>query len=143
MKLPSRQVDTETDGVLPGELHMFDLDCGSHSSGLGLCLSGNRDGARGRMSVVCDSALFPQGAAVEDGRLRHGDQLLTVNGQSLKGVTHSEAVELLRQTSGASFLIAKISQTTCVTWEKPIETSAKPLVLNQGVCRMTFIKLFK
>ncbi|KTF86472.1 hypothetical protein cypCar_00011593 [Cyprinus carpio] len=46
------------------------------------------------------SALFPQGAAVEDGRLRRGDQLLTVNGQNLEGVTHSEAVELLRQTSG-------------------------------------------
>lgn len=46
------------------------------------------------------TVLFPQGAAVEDGRLRRGDQLLTVNGQSLEGVTQSEAVELLRQTSG-------------------------------------------
>ncbi len=37
---------------------------------------------------------------MEDGHLHRGDQLLTVNGQSLEGVTHSEAVELLRQTSG-------------------------------------------
>ncbi len=64
-------------GSLPGELHMFDLDCGSHSSGLGLCLSGNRDGARGRMSVYV-SEIKPDGAAAADGRVRVGDELLEV-----------------------------------------------------------------
>lgn len=64
-------------GSLPGELHMFDLDCDSHSSGLGLCLSGNRDGARGRMSVYV-SEIKPDGAAAADGRVREGDELLEV-----------------------------------------------------------------
>ncbi|XP_016369397.1 multiple PDZ domain protein-like [Sinocyclocheilus rhinocerous] len=129
LKLPSRQVDTETDGVqrvperpplpeeaahhhseqqqasywsrmqqrygsLPGELHMFDLDCGSHSSGLGLCLSGNRDGARGRMSVYV-SELKPDGAAVADGRVRVGDELLEINGQVLYGRSHQNATAII------------------------------------------------
>uniref|UniRef100_A0A672NT76 PDZ domain-containing protein n=1 Tax=Sinocyclocheilus grahami TaxID=75366 RepID=A0A672NT76_SINGR len=40
-------------------------------------------------------------AADLDGRLLLGDQILSVNGEDiLQGVTHSEAVQLLRQTSG-------------------------------------------
>lgn len=62
-------------GSLPGELHMFELDCGSH--GLGLCLSGNSDDARGRMSVFV-SEIKPDGAAAADGRIRVGDELLEV-----------------------------------------------------------------
>lgn len=64
-------------GSLPGELHMFELDCSSHSSGLGLCLSGNRDGVRGSMSVYV-SEIKPDGAAAADGRIRVGDELLEV-----------------------------------------------------------------
>lgn len=41
-----------------------------------------------------------QGAAVEDGRLKHGDQILAVNGLSLVGVTHAEAVEILKRSRG-------------------------------------------
>ncbi|ROI16075.1 Multiple PDZ domain protein, partial [Anabarilius grahami] len=113
LKLPSRPVNIQTDGVqkvperpplpeeashhhseqeqasywsrmqqrygsLPGELHMFDLDCGSYSSGLGLCLSGNRDGVRGRMSVYV-SEIKPDGAAAADGRVREGDELLEMD----------------------------------------------------------------
>ncbi|XP_073699113.1 multiple PDZ domain protein [Garra rufa] len=131
LKLPSRQVDTETDGVqrvperpplpeeashqhseleqeqasywsrmqqrygsLPGELHMFDLDCGSHSSGLGLCLSGNRDEARGRMSVYV-LEIKPDGAAAADGRVRVGDELLEINGQVLYGRSHQNATAII------------------------------------------------
>ncbi|XP_043099362.1 multiple PDZ domain protein isoform X2 [Puntigrus tetrazona] len=129
LKLPCRQVDTETDGVqrvperpplpeeaahhhseqqqafywsrmqqrygsLPGELHMFDLDCGSRGSGLGLCLSGNRDGARGRMSVHV-SEIKADGAAAADGRVRVGDELLEINGQVLYGRSHQNATAII------------------------------------------------
>uniref|UniRef100_A0A672NPB0 PDZ domain-containing protein n=1 Tax=Sinocyclocheilus grahami TaxID=75366 RepID=A0A672NPB0_SINGR len=81
-------------GSLPGELHMFDLDCGSHDSGLGLCLSGNRDGARGRMSVYV-SEIKPDGAAAADGRVRVGDELLEINGQVLYGRSHQNATAII------------------------------------------------
>lgn len=41
-----------------------------------------------------------QGAAAEDGRLKRGDQIMAVNGQSLDGVTHEEAVGILKRTKG-------------------------------------------
>lgn len=41
-----------------------------------------------------------QGAASEDGRLKRGDQIMAVNGQSLEGVTHEEAVGILKRTKG-------------------------------------------
>ncbi|XP_026127721.1 multiple PDZ domain protein-like [Carassius auratus] len=120
LKLTSKHMETETDGVpeevshhhsepeqtsywsrmqqrygrLPGELHMFDLDCGAHGSGLGLCLSGNRDGARGRMSVYV-SEIKPDGAVAADGRVRVGDELLEINGQVLYGRSHQNATAII------------------------------------------------
>ncbi|XP_068077317.2 multiple PDZ domain protein isoform X1 [Danio rerio] len=81
-------------GSLPGELLMFDLDCSSHGSGLGLCLSGNRDGARGRMSVFV-SEITADGAAAADGRVRVGDELLEINGQVLYGRSHQNATAII------------------------------------------------
>ncbi|XDV14929.1 hypothetical protein PO909_015095 [Leuciscus waleckii] len=69
------------------------------SAGLGFSIVGGFGSSHGDLPIYVKN-IFPKGAAVEDGRLRRGDQLLTVNGQSLEGVTHSQAVELLRQTSG-------------------------------------------
>lgn len=46
------------------------------------------------------TGFFSQGAAAEDGRLKRGDQIMAVNGQSLDGVTHEEAVAILKRTKG-------------------------------------------
>ncbi|ELV12893.1 Multiple PDZ domain protein [Tupaia chinensis] len=46
-----------------------------------------------------------QGAASEDGRLKRGDQIIAVNGQSLEGVTHEEAVAILKRTKGTVTLM--------------------------------------
>lgn len=42
--------------------------------------------------------VYPGGAAEKDGRLQPGDQILDVNGTSLKDVTHNFASQALRQT---------------------------------------------
>lgn len=54
---------------------------------------------------VCDKVPLrvrarAQGAAAEDGRLKRGDQIMAVNGQTLEGVTHEEAVGILKRTKG-------------------------------------------
>lgn len=45
-----------------------------------------------------------QGAAVEDGRLKRGDQIIAVNGHCLEGATHAEAVDILKRTKGTVVL---------------------------------------
>jgi len=41
-----------------------------------------------------------QGAAAVDGRLKRGDQILAVNRESLQGVTHEQAVAILKKQRG-------------------------------------------
>ncbi|VDM67878.1 unnamed protein product [Strongylus vulgaris] len=37
------------------------------------------------------------GPAAMDGRLRVGDQLISINGRDTKGLTHEEAIQLIKQ----------------------------------------------
>lgn len=41
-----------------------------------------------------------QGAAADDGRLKRGDQIVAVNGEALEGVTHEQAVAILKRQKG-------------------------------------------
>lgn len=59
---------------LPGELKLVELDCSTRNSGLGICVSGSRDGRR----IVCVSEIRPEGAAAADGQISVGDELLEV-----------------------------------------------------------------
>lgn len=61
-------------GSLPGELRLVELDCSTHRSGLGVCVSGSRNG---RMTVYV-SEIQPDGAAAADGQISVGDELLEV-----------------------------------------------------------------
>lgn len=65
-------------------------------------------------SLICTcwwaSLCALQGAAIEDGRLKRGDQIIAVNGHCLEGVTHSEAVDILKKTKGAVVL-------TVLSWD--------------------------
>lgn len=42
--------------------------------------------------------MYPNGAAAKDGRLRPGDQLVEVNGEDFRNITHIKALGVLRQT---------------------------------------------
>ncbi|GMR37357.1 hypothetical protein PMAYCL1PPCAC_07552, partial [Pristionchus mayeri] len=63
--------------------------------GLGLSIVGGSDTVLGTVVI---HEVYPDGAAAADGRLRPGDQVLEVNGTSLRGVSHEQAISLLRRT---------------------------------------------
>ncbi|XP_017281302.1 multiple PDZ domain protein [Kryptolebias marmoratus] len=86
----SRKKMLQRYGSLSGKLHMIELEKDSAAHGLGISLTGNKEGSRARMSVyVAD--IEPHGPAGLDGRIQVGDELLEINGQILYGRSHQNA----------------------------------------------------
>ncbi|XP_061563823.1 pro-interleukin-16-like [Cololabis saira] len=52
--------------------------------------------------------VFPSGLAAQQGTIQKGDQVLSINGQTLHGVTHAEATAALRQTRGLKLAVVVV-----------------------------------
>ncbi|XP_077201172.1 multiple PDZ domain protein isoform X18 [Paroedura picta] len=85
------------DDLGPPQYKTITLDRGS--DGLGFSIVGGYGSPHGDLPIYVKT-VFAKGAAAEDGRLKRGDQIIAVNGQSLEGVTHEEAVAILKRTKG-------------------------------------------
>uniref|UniRef100_A0A3B4FJ30 Tyrosine-protein phosphatase non-receptor type 20 n=1 Tax=Pundamilia nyererei TaxID=303518 RepID=A0A3B4FJ30_9CICH len=79
----------------PGEL--YDIELSKKDSSLGLSVTGGA-GTAVRHGGIYVKGLIPKGAAELDGRIQKGDRVVAVNGKSLEGATHQQAVEALRDT---------------------------------------------
>ncbi|KAK2153028.1 hypothetical protein LSH36_310g02048 [Paralvinella palmiformis] len=69
------------------------------NEGLGFSIVGGYGSQHGDLPIYIKT-IYQTGAAAKDGRLKRGDQILAVNGQSLDGVTHSQAVDILTKSEG-------------------------------------------
>ncbi|KAJ8985822.1 hypothetical protein NQ317_012062 [Molorchus minor] len=65
--------------------------------GMGLSIVAAKGAGQERLGIYIKSVV-PGGAADRDGRLAAGDQLLSVDGQSLLGITQEKAAEFLQRT---------------------------------------------
>ncbi|XP_072853822.2 inaD-like protein isoform X2 [Pogona vitticeps] len=69
------------------------------SDGLGFSIVGGYGSPHGDLPIYVKT-IFAKGAAADDGRLKRGDQILAVNGENLEGVTHEQAVTILKRQKG-------------------------------------------
>ncbi|XP_014350094.1 uncharacterized protein SI:DKEY-92I15.4 isoform X2 [Latimeria chalumnae] len=78
-------------------------------SGLGFSIAGGID----QNKIVTVHKVFPNGLAAQEGTLQQGDEVLSINGSSLKEATHKEALRILhkaRPSKQAVIVVRKISE---------------------------------
>ncbi|XP_025110172.1 multiple PDZ domain protein-like [Pomacea canaliculata] len=88
--------ELEDDGQ-PPQCKTITLERGP--DGLGFSIVGGHGSPHGDLPIYVKN-VFAKGAAADDGQLHRGDQILAVNGVSLDGVTHEEAVNILKNARG-------------------------------------------
>ncbi len=73
------------------------IQLAKYSSGMGLSIVAAKGVGKDRLGIYI-KAVVEGGAAAHDGRLQAGDQLLSVDGQSLVGITQERAAEIMMHT---------------------------------------------
>ncbi|XP_062842988.1 membrane-associated guanylate kinase, WW and PDZ domain-containing protein 1b isoform X7 [Trichomycterus rosablanca] len=84
-----------------GELYSVDLE--RDSKGFGFSLRGGREY---NMDLYV-LRLAEEGAALRSGKMRVGDEILEINGESTKGMKHTRAIELIKSGGRTAHLVLK------------------------------------
>ncbi|XP_067340068.1 tyrosine-protein phosphatase non-receptor type 13 isoform X3 [Channa argus] len=107
LKLKKEYIMENLNGNAPGvnSLHpgeLFDVELSKIDSSLGISVTVlfGKGGVNTtiRHGGIYVKAIIPKGAAELDGRIQKGDRVVAVNGKSLEGATHQQAVDALRDT---------------------------------------------
>ncbi|XP_012939309.1 multiple PDZ domain protein [Aplysia californica] len=96
MTLKDVNIEMDDDGQ-PPQFKTIMLNKGPE--GLGFSIVGGHGSPHGDLPIYVKT-VFNKGAAADEGSLSRGDQILSVNGQSLEGYTHEEAVNILKNAQG-------------------------------------------
>lgn len=54
--------------------------------------------------------MFSSGLAAQEGTIQKGDEVLSINGQSLRGLPHAEATAALRQTRNLELAVVVVGK---------------------------------
>uniref|UniRef100_A0A673HYF8 Tyrosine-protein phosphatase non-receptor type 20 n=1 Tax=Sinocyclocheilus rhinocerous TaxID=307959 RepID=A0A673HYF8_9TELE len=97
----------EVNSLQPGDL--FDVELSKIDSSLGISVTGGSN-TTVRHGGIYIKGVIPKGAAELDGRIKKGDRVVAVNGKSLEGASHKQAVEMLRDTGQMVHLLMEKGQ---------------------------------
>ncbi|KAG7266662.1 hypothetical protein CRUP_028379, partial [Coryphaenoides rupestris] len=104
---------------------LFDVELSKLDSGLGISVTGGVN-TTVRHGGVYIKAIIPNGAAELDGRIQKGDRVVAVNGKSLEGATHAQAVEALRDTKQSVHLRLEKGQPPTDSVHAPLTPRCTP-----------------
>ncbi|XP_036384166.1 tyrosine-protein phosphatase non-receptor type 13 isoform X2 [Megalops cyprinoides] len=112
----------------PGDL--FDVELSKKDSSLGISVTVlfGKGGVNTsvRHGGIYVKAIIPKGAAELDGRIQKGDRVVAVNGKSLEGATHKQAVETLRDTGQVVHLLLEKGQLPTASVHAPVTPQCTP-----------------
>ncbi|KAL5110147.1 hypothetical protein TcWFU_003758 [Taenia crassiceps] len=86
-----------------GHAHPRVVELPKTEEGLGFNVMGGKE----QNSPIYISRIIPGGVAHRQGKLKRGDQLLSVNGISVENENHEKAVELLKSAQGTVRLVVR------------------------------------
>ncbi|XP_075400179.1 tyrosine-protein phosphatase non-receptor type 13 isoform X11 [Tenrec ecaudatus] len=106
----------------PGDVFEVELTKSDNSLGISVTVLFDKGGVNTsvRHGGIYVKAVIPQGAAESDGRIHKGDRVLAVNGVSLEGATHKQAVETLRNTGQVVHLLLEKGQSPASKEHVPV-----------------------
>uniref|UniRef100_A0A8C3KSC1 Tyrosine-protein phosphatase non-receptor type 13 n=1 Tax=Calidris pygmaea TaxID=425635 RepID=A0A8C3KSC1_9CHAR len=107
----------------PGDI--FEVELAKKDNGLGISVTGGVNTSI-RHGGIYVKAIIPKGAAEADGRIEKGDRVLSVNGISLEGATHKQAVETLRNTGQVVHLLLEKGQLSVAGVHAPVTPQCTP-----------------
>uniref|UniRef100_A0A8C0FTJ7 Tyrosine-protein phosphatase non-receptor type 13 n=1 Tax=Bubo bubo TaxID=30461 RepID=A0A8C0FTJ7_BUBBB len=119
-KMNSKKV---TAALKPGDI--FEVELAKKDNGLGISVTGGVNTSI-RHGGIYVKAIIPKGAAEADGRIEKGDRVLSVNGISLEGATHKQAVETLRNTGQVVHLLLEKGQLSVAKVHAPVTPQCTP-----------------
>ncbi|XP_031623120.1 uncharacterized protein LOC116340656 [Contarinia nasturtii] len=77
---------------------------GNGAKGLGFSIVGGVDSPKGSMGIYVKT-VYAHGQAAEKGTLKEGDEILVVNGKSLQGMKHDEAINVFKSIKTGDVVI--------------------------------------
>ncbi|XP_060635261.2 tyrosine-protein phosphatase non-receptor type 13 isoform X5 [Anolis sagrei] len=117
-----------TPPLKPGDI--FEVELVKNDNGLGISVTVLFDKGGVNTNVrhggLYVKAIIPKGAAEADGRIQKGDRVLSVNGITLEGATHKEAVEILRNTGQEVHLVLEKGQHAAARVHSPVTPQCTP-----------------
>lgn len=117
------------------EYHHIDLDRGNTDSNWGIRLIGGSEVER---AISIGSIVFG-GAASKNGKLKSGDEIISINGKNVVGATHQHVVELISACSNRATLVVrrkKYGEACEVVLTRNMDEGFGFVIISSGNCAL-------